>query len=52
MLFRGTGLLCTATICQAFAPAADGQTGEASHSPPDLRSLGLLLDVIDILPII
>jgi hypothetical protein len=33
MLFRSTGWLCTATICQALAHTADGQVGAPSPSP-------------------
>jgi hypothetical protein len=33
MLFRGTGLLCTATICQALAQRANGQVEATSPTP-------------------
>jgi Putative beta-barrel porin 2 len=33
MLFRSTGWLCTATICQALMQAADGQVGATSPAP-------------------
>ncbi len=33
MLFRSTGWLCTATICQALAQTADGQVGAPSPTP-------------------
>jgi Putative beta-barrel porin 2 len=39
MLFRSRGWLCTATICQALAQTADGQTGAASPTPPAAHPL-------------
>jgi len=33
MLFRSRGQLCTATVCQALAQAAHGQTGETPSTP-------------------
>jgi Putative beta-barrel porin 2 len=39
LLFRSTGWLCTATICQALMQAADGQVGAPSPAPSPTSSV-------------